>query len=300
MNKNNFIAEILASGGPRHGKSEELCEDAAGLVFFDKGVAFYLADGTSDNATAGAFSSRYLANSLGYYFLEEVLNKHITDEEKTTNEPILFPPPSPLIKKIMEEGVEANEGENKTIDVQTLFHKSLKKLSSAWKKEFNACMGNATKGKEICDALEPFKAKETTGFYTTFSTTFCGGVLFHKDRSLHLVKIGDSDAIIAEKGKEVERLRSHRERYFARINANADKTKVEILFQEADFKKRSYNNIDFMVVKSDGLRFTHDELTINLLKETSNESFLKFRKILLKGCDNNVGDDKSLLYLKYR
>ena len=307
--KEKLFGEVLLSGGLRHAVAEELCEDAAGIFFFEGGAVFYLADGTSDQEQVGQFSSRYLANSLGYAFIESFLE----DFDSIFPDPIetnpsqeeIFPPPSPLIQALrdiqMESKSSVSSSSGTNLNVTKTFHKALERIEGWWKKEFEQLLKSKRSKDVLSQSLEPYKNTATgeSGFLKSFSTTFCAGVLLNNGKTLDLVKIGDLDVAVKEKKTELHRLNKHRERMFVSIRTSQDQTKAVIEFPKPSFKERSYRNVEYVVAKTDGVRFVNDDITFKLLEGNTGKSLLDFRKLLLKGYDKRIGDDKSILYFTY-
>ncbi len=308
MTTNQLFGEILLAGGRRHAcKEEELCEDAAGLHFFDKGVVFYISDGTSDETGVGPFSSRYLANSLGYYFIETFLDNNFSKKENVLSEKdfleerFSFPPPSPLLKKMAREDEEDIHVSDVFPDVVSVFHEALDRLSQAWKKELIFFQKKEENRDLLKEALVPYQdpKNDASCHLLSFSTTFCAGVLKHEGRSLRLIKIGDIDVAVKDKENSLHRLNSHRERLFVQLISCPEKNGIKLVFPTPKYEERSYDDVAFIVTKSDGLRFINDDLSFNLLNGGGKENLLKFRKLLTKGYDRNIGDDKAILYLMY-
>ncbi len=57
--------------------------------------------------------------------------------------------------------------------------------------------------------------------------------------------------------------------------------------------------VDYLIAKTDGVRFINDELTVNAMACGGKEGVLKFRQILLKGIRSDTGDDKALFYCAF-
>ncbi|MBI5185493.1 MAG: protein phosphatase 2C domain-containing protein [Nitrospinae bacterium] len=312
MHTNHLFAEVLFAGGRRHGlREDELCEDAAGIHFLDGGAIFFLADGTSDEAGIGPFSSRCLANSLGYYFIESCLENHffdnngrrspkkIVDEDQAS-----FPPPSPLLRRLtMEEGADKASSADSVppLQIVSIFNDAWKRLSQAWEKEFGFFIAKEENREQARKALAPYNDPKNnkSGHLLNFSATFCAGVLGHKGRSLDLVKIGDIDVAIKTKENSMRRLNSHRERLFVQLISCDKKEEMKLVFPAPKYKERSYEDVEFVVAKSDGVKLINDDLSFNLLSGGKKENLLRFRKLLTKGYDKNIGDDKAILYLMY-
>lgn len=312
MHTNQLFAEILFAGGRRHGlKDDELCEDAAGLHFLDEGAIFFLADGTSDEAGIGPFSSRCLANSLGFYFIESCLENHFFNSngrhssKKTVDEDqASFPPPSPLLRRLaLEEGTgrPSSADNGSPLRIVSVFNDALKRLSQAWEKEFNFFISKEENRELAKKALAPFNDQKNnkSGHLLNFSATFCAGVLEHKNRSLDIVKIGDIDVAIKNKGNSLHRLNSHRERLFVQLISCDKKEEMKLVFPAPKYKERSYEDVELIVAKSDGVKLINDDLSFNMLNGGKKENLLMFRKLLTKGYDKNIGDDKAILYLMY-
>lgn len=312
MHTNQLFAEVLFAGGRRHGlKEDELCEDAAGFHFLKDGAIFFLADGTSDEAGIGPFSSRGLANSLGYYFIESCLENHFfnsnggnspkkfADEEQAS-----FPPPSPLLRRItMEEceGMASSSDSGPPLQIVSIFNEAWKRLSLAWEKEFGFFLSKKENRGLARKALAPYNDPKNnkSGHLLNFSATFCAGVLGHKGRSMDIVKIGDIDVAIKTKENSMSRLNSHRERLFVQLISCDKKEEMKLVFPAPKYKERSYEDVEFVVAKSDGVKLINDDLSFNLLSGGKKENLLRFRKLLTKGYDKNIGDDKAILYLVY-
>ncbi|MEE8484783.1 MAG: protein phosphatase 2C domain-containing protein [Nitrospinota bacterium] len=260
-----FICEALVSGGPRHRDEVELCEDVAGIITFPEGAVFYIADATSDEGRMGPFSSHYFANSLGFWFLKAGLSE-------------------------MANGIAA-------INLDQVFESALDDLKNAWQSELSAFMKKPKAEQEIHKVAEPFKSEEGGGWLKVFSTTFCGGVISSADRNVRLVRTGDIDLIVKHGGEDVQRKPMRKERIFVQF-IKKENEEPKFRFPELTYEHYAAEELEYLIVKTDGVSFLNDELTINALKGCGIEDVLKFRRILLKGITSK-GDDKALLYCAF-
>lgn len=264
-NAGAFICEALVSGGPRHKDEVEFCEDVAGIVTFPGGAVFYIADATSDEGRMGPFSSRYFASSLGFWFLKA--------------------------------GLSGMAAEGAAINLDQVFESALSDLKGAWQNELSAYMKKPEAEEEIHKTAEPFKSEDGDGKLKVFSATFCGGVISSDDRNLRLVRTGDIDLIVKHGGEPAQRKPFHKKRLFVQfIKKEGEEPKFR--FPEMSYEHYAAEELEYLIVKTDGVDFLNDELTINSMKGGGMEDALKFRKILLKGITSK-GDDKALLYCAF-
>ena len=261
-----FLCEALVSGGPRHKDEVELCEDAAGIITFPEGAAFYIADATSDEGRIGPFSSHYFANSLGFWFLKQSL-------------------------AAISNGTGA-------INLDQVYESALKELKAAWQKELEAFWKKPEATEELNSAGESFVSEVGSGSLKVFSTTFCGGVISAKDKTVRLVRTGDIDLIVKHTGQTAERKPFRKERLFVQF-IKKDNEEPRFTMPELTYEHYSGEDLDYLIVKTDGVSFLNDELTCNSLKGCGIDDVLKFRRILLKGVKAASGDDKAILYCAF-
>lgn len=265
-----FVCEALVSGGPRHKGEVELCEDCAGVVTTASGAIFFIADATSDEGAIGPFSSRYLANCLGYWFLNE--------------------------------GLKALRNEPGKIDIDKVFCAALDSMQASWLKEwaaFSKKPGAAATTKGFEKHLEPYTSKEGDGGVKSFSSTFMGGVVMVSERRAAIIRTGDIDLVVKRAGSAPSRKDFRRkERIFAQIiTDNNDPPRMR--FSDTVYEVYSSAPVDYLIAKTDGVSFVNDELTINAMAGEGAEGILKFRRILLKGIKPGTGDDKALFYCAF-
>ena len=261
-----FLCEALVSGGPRHKDEVELCEDAAGVITFPEGAAFYIADATSDEGKIGPFSSHYFANSLGFWFLKQSLT-----------------------------AISNGAG---TINLDQVFESALAELKEAWQKELEAFWKKPEASEELSSSAEPFVTEQGSGSLKAFSTTFCGGIISAKGRTARLVRTGDIDLIIKHTGEPAQRKPFRKERIFVQF-IKKDNEEPRFTMPELSYEHYSVEELDYLIVKTDGVSFLNDELTCNSLGGCGMDDILKFRRILLKGVRAASGDDKAILYCAF-
>lgn len=259
-----FVCEALVSGGPRHEHEVELGEDSAGVVTTPSGAMFYIADATSDEGGIGPFSSRYLANSLGYWFLNK--------------------------------GLGALDQQFDKIDIDKIFNAALDAMQASWLKEWSSFSKSPAATEEFEKHSEPYLSKYGGGGRVkTFSTAFMGGVIMRSGRRLALVRTGDIDLVVKRAGSAPSRKKIRKERIFAQLIAENDNP-PRMRFADTAYEVYSAGSVDYLIAKTDGVSFVNDELTINAMTGGGPEGVLKFRRILLKGIRSSTGDDKALFY----
>lgn len=260
------MCEALVSGGARHKNEVELCEDCAGVVTTPLGAVFYIADATSDEGRTGPFSSRYLANCLGYWFLNEGL-------------------------KALGEGVGK-------IDIDKVFKSSLDSMQAAWLKEWASLLKKPGAAKELEKHLETYLSKEGGGGVKSFSTAFMGGAVTVSGRRAAIVRTGDIDLVVKRAGQAPSRKDFRKKRIFAQIiKRNDDPPRMR--FSDTVYEVYRSGSVDYLIAKTDGVSFLNDELTIGAMANGGAKGILKFRRILLKGIKSGAGDDKALFYIAF-
>jgi len=259
-----FICETMLSGGPRHAGEVGMCEDSAGVITSSGGAMFYLADATSDQGQVGYFSSRYLAVSLGSWFLAHGLRSW----ELTAD-----------------------------ADVEKLFKDAWADMRDELSAEWNA---HARQG-GLAEALEkngePFQADGESGYLKSFSATFLGGSMTVEGRVVSTVQVGDVDIVVKKTDGQHERWQAPVARVFAQAMMKSGGEPVLRFFTPV-YEKRAASDIACLLAKTDGVRFWNDEMAMGMIGEGV-EAVARFRKLLRRGIRSDTGDDKALLYLAF-
>ncbi|HEB72587.1 MAG TPA: hypothetical protein ENI77_08195 [Nitrospirae bacterium] len=263
-----FICEALVSSGLRHSGGAELCEDSVGVVTTPSGAVFFIADATSDEGGMGPFSSRYLANCLGYWFLSK--------------------------------GLSALDKRFDKIDVDKVFSGALDSMQASWLKEWAAFLKKPEAAKEFEKHFEAYRSKEGGGGVKSFSTAFMGGVIMGaSERRAMIVRTGDIDLVVKRAGHAPSRKDIRKDRIFAQFIKKSDNHQPRIRFSDTVYEVYSASMVDYLIAKTDGVSFLNDELTIKAMADGGAQGVLKFRRILLKGIKSGAGDDRALFYIAF-
>jgi hypothetical protein len=258
-----FVCEALVSAGKRHSEEGELCEDAVGIVSSSQGAAFYIADATSDEDSIGAFSSRYLANSIGYYFLNNALD---------------------CLDRPQED-----------IDIDRIFCSSISQMQSAWVNEWGAFISKPEAQELFIRKSKPFKGPSVDGRLLAFSCAFAAGVILKQGRMALIARTGDIGMMVKRAGEEAKDRGFLKERIFARAVSEGG-GRAQMKFSDTPYEVYKAGSLEYLILKSDGVRYVHEGLLAGALNVNGIEAAKKLRRIFLKGMRSDTGDDKAIFY----
>lgn len=258
-----FVCEALLSAGKRHSEEGELCEDAVGIVSSSEGAAFYIADATSDEDRIGAFSSRYLANSIGYYFLSNALDWF---------------------------------GNQQTdMDIDRTFSISIDQMQAAWINEWRSFISKPEGLEMFSGKSRPFRGSPADGRLMSFSCAFAAGVILKQDRRVLIARTGDIGMVVKREGEAPKQREIIKDRIFARVVSQGD-GQPQMKFSDTPYEVYKAGHLDYLILKSDGARYVHEDMIADALNKNGIESAKKLRRIFLKGMRSDTGDDKAVFY----
>ncbi|MBF0291038.1 MAG: hypothetical protein HQK86_02680 [Nitrospinae bacterium] len=258
-----FVCEALVSAGKRHTDDEELCEDAVGIISSSQGAAFYIADATSDEDRIGAFSSRYLANSIGYHFLNNALDWF--------------------------------GGPQTQMDIDGLFSGSIDQMQTAWANEWRSFISKPEAMEMFGAKSRPFRGPSADGRLLSFSCAFAAGVILKQDRRVLIARTGDIGMMVKREGEAPRQRETLKDRIFARVVSHGDAA-PQMKFSDTPYEVYKAGRMEYLILKSDGAKYVHEGLIAGALAKSGIESAKKLRRIFLKGMRSDTGDDKAVFY----
>lgn len=230
MANNKISAELFVTAGPRKDDDIELGEDAGGIIVEGNCASFWVADGTSESPVVMNFSSRSMAQELGFHFVDE-LNR--------------------IPKKELSVFVE----QDPTL-VSNLLKKAFDSFLNTWTATLIGLM-ESDKARKAIDSA--FELKEQTRQVTSrthhefidFSTTFLCGIVSARGIG-QAACIGNCPLCIG-KANSLQFYRLSNNSIFARLRRVSEGYRFDPASISEDIIVQKFKNANIVVAGSDGI-----------------------------------------------